>query len=99
MAGYREDSAGMARLQREVFSAIEEIGDQVALDARRYAAVDTGLMKSRTHAMDVEPVGTGFGCRVRIVARTHYAKYVEMGTRYMRARPFLRAALFTRRSR
>lgn len=98
MAVYREDSAGLARLQRETRNAMEDIADRVALDARRTVPVDTGLLKSRIHAMDVIP-GAGFASTVRVVARTHYAHYVDLGTRFMRSRPYLRNALYRKRSR
>lgn len=56
--------------------------------AQRICPVDTGRLKESIHG-EVE------GDSVKLVAETDYAVYVEQGTRYMAAEPFLRPAVYT----
>lgn len=70
----------------------------VAVDAIRYAPVDTGLLASR-----IEPTDDG----KQVVAKTHYAAPVEFGHRvvvdghdtgkYVPAQPYLRPACYKHR--
>jgi HK97 gp10 family phage protein len=82
---------GIAEIDAASDELLTQIAAEVAADARRFVAVDTGLLKSR---IDSELVAPG---RARVTAGTDYAVFLEQGTSRMRARPFLRPALFKRR--
>lgn len=56
---------------------------------KSYAAVDTGLMRS-TLTYQEKRDSKGYYCE--IVDRAPYWKFVEFGTRYMAAQPFMRPA-------
>lgn len=58
--------------------------------AKRYAPVDTGRLRASIgHKLTADTTGL-----LGVVGTTvHYAGYVELGTRYMRPRPYLRPAL------
>ena len=67
---------------------LDKVGQSVASDARTIVPYRTGrLHKSIRHRVVSSRT-------VRISARTRYAVYVELGTRYMMAQPYLRPALF-----
>lgn len=67
---------------------LREVGQAVARDARDIVPYRTGRLHSRISSRV-------FGSTLaRVSARTHYAVYVELGTRYMRAQPYLRPALY-----
>lgn len=53
-------------------------------DAKRLAPVDTGRLRSAIHTEL-----SSNGLRATVVAETNYALFVETGTRYQRAQPFL----------
>jgi HK97 gp10 family phage protein len=66
-------------------------GKQVVNAAKRLCPVDTGRLRSSiTDELGVGPTGLP---AVRIGSNVSYASYVELGTRYMSAQPFLRPAL------
>lgn len=74
---------------------METVTGAIADDARRAVPVKTGdLRRSIYHR--VLPF-TGSTVTGRIGATAHYAIFVEKGTRYMAAQPFLRPALYRRR--
>jgi HK97 gp10 family phage protein len=58
----------------------------VAKRAREYAPVDTGYMRDHIHA---KKQGDG----AAMISEAFYSGYVEWGTRYMAAQPFLRPAI------
>ena len=86
---------GSAELSGSVSGTLARIGDEVAADAQRFAPVDTGLLRSGIHAEPPEKTASGWS--VRVVADASYAFWVERGTSRMRARPYLRPALWKRR--
>jgi HK97 gp10 family phage protein len=67
---------------------LEKVAKAVAEDARDIVPYDTGRLHSRISHRVMS------SRRARISAKTHYAVYVELGTRYMRAQPYLRPALY-----
>lgn len=67
---------------------LRRLADEVADDARRIVPVDTGLLRSSIRVGAVTPRSA------RIHADAPYAAYVELGTRHMRAQPYLRPALY-----
>lgn len=66
----------------EIEHSISELKSEIVLFAKAFAAVDTGEMRSK-----IEETKSG------VVARADHSKYVEFGTRFMRAQPFMRPAL------
>lgn len=63
---------------------------QVERAAKRYCAVDTGRLRSSiSHGIRRDPGGL----LAVVGTNVDYAPYVEFGTRYMAAQPFLRPAL------
>lgn len=95
------DEGGLAAVAARVTADIARITEQVAADARAYAPVRTGeLRESITASMDGD---TGV-----VRAGAPYALYVEDGHRivawghetgrFQPPRPFLRPALYQRRS-
>lgn len=79
----------LRRLMRaaEVVQSVKGVADDLATDAQRRAPRDTGAGAASIRA---ERVGTGF--HVSWDAAHSYMVYPEMGTRHIRARPFLRPA-------
>jgi len=107
------------KLERHVAEFMDRLADDITADARRYAPVDTGYLKSSIRAHRIGPTDR------RIHAHAEYAAWVELGTmphvirpRWKkaldwptarhpvpivhhpgtRAQPYLRPALYTRRS-
>ena len=71
----------------KVATVVKRNTSQAQQKAMRLAAVDTGFMKrSITMRIDIS------GLAGYIVAGADYSPYVEMGTRYMSAQPFMRPA-------
>ena len=60
-------------------------GSELQQKAMRRCPVKTGFMK-RSIMLDI----TDGGLAARVSVGAHYAPYVEYGTRYMNAQPFLR---------
>jgi HK97 gp10 family phage protein len=87
---------GFAAMKADVLAKVQAIPLAVGVDAEAAAPVDTGALKlsvavdhvSETH-WTISAWG-GAGGR-------HYAAYVELGTRYMAAQPFLRPACYQER--
>lgn len=107
------------KLERHVATFMDRLADDIADDARRFAPVDTGHLKSSIRVHTIGPTSR------RIHAHAEYAAWVELGTRPhiirpnskkalhwpgarhpvkivhhpgTRAQPYLRPALFMRRS-
>jgi HK97 gp10 family phage protein len=68
-----------------------KMGVNIQSSAKRLCPVDTGRLRSSIQT--TTPRDTGSGVSVRVGSNVNYARYVELGTRRMRARPFLRPAL------
>lgn len=85
------DARARAEINRRVDGLLNELAEEIAADARRFAPVDTGQLRD---SIRPEPARGG---RVQITADADYAGYVELGTRYMDAQPYLRPALYRRR--
>lgn len=86
------DRAGMAALAEHVLSKFADVALEMGVDAERLAPVDTGALKL---SINVHSIGRGMW---RISAGTGLpdgrAVYQELGTRYMRAQPYLRPAVY-----
>ncbi len=70
---------------------LERVVEAVADEARDIVPYRTGRLHSRISGKVLS------SRRGRVSAKTHYAVYVELGTRYMRAQPYLRPALYQTR--
>ena len=80
------DPDGLAKAHRLVERARRRVVEDIAADARRRAPVDTGAL--------LASIDSGAG---RVTAGTDHWLYQEYGTRYQRAQPYMRPALYTRR--
>lgn len=86
-----------------VSAVTKHVAEEVAADARLIVPVDEGDLKS---TIRVEDAGDG---KARVVAGgehghvtgkpVDYAGYVELGTRYMEAQPYLKPSLYRWRGR
>lgn len=81
----------IAAAEKELAAALEAVVGKVALvieaGGKMRAPIDTGHLRNSIQARPVGPATW------EVVAQAHYAVYVEMGTRFMRARPFLGPAV------
>ena len=88
--GIEEFKAAMAKLdsgmQSHVFRQLVDWAEDVKALAERYVPVRTGYLRSRIFAIVS-------GWVARIGADATYAMFVEFGTRYMRAHPYLYPAI------
>lgn len=68
-----------------IIPALNQMALSIERSAKQVTPVDSGLLRSsiRTHAGAVGSART-------IQTDTHYARYVHDGTRYMKARPFMK---------
>jgi HK97 gp10 family phage protein len=72
------------RIRQGVQQSIAEMALLVETDAKLFAPVDTGRLRASIHS-DI----AANGLSARVSAGTSYAVFVEFGTRYQRAQPFL----------
>jgi HK97 gp10 family phage protein len=88
--GVNQFKAAMQKLdsgmQRHVHRQLTSWAADVKASARRIVPVRTGYLRSTIYAKIQEWVA-------QIGAEATYALYVELGTRYMRARPYLYPAI------
>lgn len=73
-------------LQRHVHRYLASLAADVKAEARRLVPVRTGYLKSKIYARIQEWVA-------QIGADAAYALFVELGTRHMRAQPYLWPAI------
>lgn len=97
MARVESIDLGSVEASGSIEEVLARIAQGVAQDAQRFAPVDTGRLRAGIHAEDPEETAAGWS--VRVVSDAEYSIYVELGTRNMRARPFLRPALWKVRDR
>lgn len=80
------------RIPKEVRAEIKdvtiEMGEKVSQEAKRIVPVRTGALRDSIHVFyectrGKQDISVGIGTEL------HYAGYVEYGTRYMSARPYL----------
>lgn len=86
-ARYRTDHIGMARLGRVAPQVVEQVTKEVATDMRRFVPVDTGALRESIREEHD-------GLKGRVWVGTDHWKYPEYGTRYQRAQPYARPALY-----
>lgn len=83
---FRMNPRAMAEIELIGQHVVENVLEDIAAGAERRAPVETGGLKASIH---VE------GNEVR--AESDHAVYVELGTRNMRAQPFLKPELYQKR--
>lgn len=71
---------------------LDRQGESLAAEAARHAPVDTGALRGSITANQVRPQAA-VRLSVTVGSNLRYARYVELGTRYARAQPYLRPAL------
>lgn len=87
---FQVDPVGVARLGRVAPEVVRQVTEAVADDARRFVPVDTGDLKST-----IEPEHLGRTGRVWV--GTDHWIFPEYGTRYQKAQPYMRPALYRTR--
>jgi HK97 gp10 family phage protein len=86
----RSLAAALTRIDATTTAQLWTIGLRVQNTARTLCAVDTGRLRASIMATKGEDARGAF---VDIGTNVEYAIYVEFGTRYMAAQPYLRPAL------
>lgn len=89
MSGFRWTNR--APLRGSVDEAVKRVCLVIERTAKQHAPVDTGNLR-RSISTEIEPA-TGEKATGRVGTGVHYAPYVEFGTRFTRAQPFLGPAL------
>ena len=72
----------------DVKKVVKQNGSELQRNAIRKVAVDTGTLK---RSIGIELSNGGMTATVEATAE--YAEYVELGTRFMKAQPYIRPAL------
>lgn len=87
--------AAAAHLDRIRDRIRQQVAEEIAADARQMAPVDTGYLASHINPHDGgrRVVAEGAG----IPPSREAPVYVELGTRHMRASPYLRPAAYRKR--
>lgn len=75
------------KLEAHVARAMDKLADAIAGDARRFAPIDTGYLRSSIRVHKIGPISR------RIHAHAEYAAWVELGTRPHIIRPNSKKAL------
>lgn len=79
-------SAMLAKAKLDAVKQVVKLnGSEMQQRAMRKVPVDTGTLK-RSIRLDI----TQDGLTARVTANTNYAAYVEYGTRFMHAQPYMR---------
>ncbi len=82
-----------AQVQRRAEQVIQNAARDVQKGAMQRAPVDTGFLRDNINAEQQTPLEWW------VIAHAEYSIYQELGTRFMRAHPFLFPALEAARSR
>lgn len=91
MTDVRMDYGAQRHVDAAATAMLVRIAEAIERDAQRFAPVDTGELRASIQA------GPPVLRTVRVTAGADYAGYVELGTRYMRAQPYLAPALYRER--
>jgi HK97 gp10 family phage protein len=87
-------AAGVATLQAfdlGVGKEVTRLANVAEELAKGHAAVRTGNMRRGIGHTGAKKIGNEW--EATVYSTTHYSKYVEFGTRYMNAQPFMRPAM------
>jgi len=78
---------GMALMKQAIVDGLDNVGAEMEATARAIVPVRTGFLRSTIyHQVDPD------GLTLELGALADYAIYVEMGTRFMSAEPYIRPA-------
>lgn len=77
-----------AKLRRHLQFRLVQVSNSALAEALRTCPVDTGFLRSTNNL-----IKTNSAYRFSLVARAFYAVFVHDGTRFMRARPWMRRAV------
>jgi HK97 gp10 family phage protein len=72
----------------KIKACVKNAGSTMQQTAQRNAPVDTGTLR-RSITLTI----TNGGMQAEVQPTVHYGAYVELGTRFMNARPYLKPAL------
>jgi HK97 gp10 family phage protein len=72
------------KVRRGTQEAVAEFSLLVETDAKLFSPVDTGLNRAEIHS-EIAPDGLSS----EVIGGTSYAVFLELGTRFQRAQPFL----------
>lgn len=87
---------GMEKLEKKlkkntdlsaVRTVVKKNGSEMQTKAQKHAPVDTGTLK-RSISLKVADAGM----TAEVEPKVHYGAYVELGTRFMKAQPYLKPA-------
>lgn len=84
-------------LDKAVESVLEDNAQEIERDAKSFAPLDTG--KLRQSIKSTQTKDKEYTIKANSTGNAPYATFVEFGTRFMRAQPFLYPAFFKGRSR
>lgn len=84
----RIDEAGWGKLKMKTSQLVQQLTDDVYFDVLRFVPVDTGELKT-----SVKPRYPSWRMG-RVWVGTDHWIYPEYGTRYMKAEPYMRPALY-----
>ena len=80
----------VARVEATARAAVMKVADSIAREARSNAPVDTGELRDSIGSSSL-----AVGKEAEITVDAYYGGYVEYGTRFMPAQPFLGPAIDT----
>lgn len=83
-----------SRVQELARPVVKYHGSQLQQNAQRYAPVDTGNLK-RSIRLEIKDAGM----TAEIAATAEYSPYVEYGTRFMLAKPYMQPAFLRQKDR
>lgn len=81
----------MSKLKLRSEDDLKRLAIRVQNEARSRAPVDTGRLRSSIQAGQIQR--DDLGAFIEVGTNVEYAGFVEFGTRYMSARPYMRPAL------
>ena len=84
-------------LDKEVEAVLEDNAQNIERDAKRNAPIDTGKLRQSIKSLKTDK--KQYTIRANSTGNAPYAKFIEHGTRFMRAQPFLYPAFFKGRLR
>ncbi len=82
-----KDAAGEKEFMGDLLEIIRAAANDVVTEAKRLAPVKTGALRDSIHTVEEQD-------GIYVGSELHYAKFQELGTRFISSRPFLRPAVY-----